>query len=334
MLDRILFGQYKHTRVLITGGLGFIGSSLAHRLVDLGAVVTLYDNAAKQSRRLFNIWDIQKKVRLVQGDLRDEIRVRSVVSKQDVIFNLAALSSHVESNNNPLGDLDVNCYGQLVFLTAITKFAPKAKIVFAGSRAQYGKPQKLPVTEDSPMSPVDMYGAHKLLGEYYHFLFAKHHGLRVTCLRKTNTYGPRHQMRHAQFGVQNYFIRLALDNQPIVIYGDGKQLRDYTYIDDVVHAYLLCGMQKKSDGNVYVLGSGEPIRLVDYAKKVIQLTGSGSIKFTPFPKERQVIEIGDYIADYRKIRRDLGWKPAFHLHEGLQKTLEFYRKHRREYWIS
>lgn len=323
---------YKGKRVLITGGLGFIGSSLAHELIRQSAHVTIYDNGLGANPNLVNIKDIKQKLVLVGGDIREPDKIAQAVANQEIIFNLAGLSSHVESNRDPFTDMDVNCRGQLVLLEAVRNLAPNARIVFAGSRAQYGKPDHLPVTEETPMRPVDMYGAHKLVGEHYHLLYHKHYGLQVTCLRKTNTFGPRHQMKHANFGVQNFFIRQALDNEPITIYDEGNQLRDYVYVNDVVHAYLLCGITSEADGKVYLLGSGNPIKLIDYARLVVKLAGSGSVTKVPFPKERKDIEIGDYFGDYSKIKRELGWEPQVSLEEGLRLTIDFYREHKKEYW--
>ncbi len=326
-------GFYQGKKVLITGGLGFIGSSLAHALTTFGAHVTIYDRSFSLGEQaLVNIQTIKDTVQLIEGDIRSADTLRNALVHQEIIFNLAGLSSHVESNREPLADLDVNLKGQLVLLEGVRAVCPAAKIVFAGSRAQYGIPQHLPVTEKTPMYPVDMYGAHKLVGEHYHLLYHKHYGIRVTCLRKTNTFGPRHQMKHANFGVQNFFIRLALDNEPITIYDDGTQLRDYVYVDDVVHAYLLCGIAHKADGSVYVLGSGQHIRLIDYANLVVKLTGSGSVTKVPFPKDRKAIEIGDYYADFGKIKRELGWEPTVSLEKGLRRTIDFYREHKHLYW--
>lgn len=325
--------EYYGKRVLVTGGLGFLGSNLAHALVGGGAAVTLLDvRLPDHGANDFNIQSIRSDVELLETDLRDAGAMARAVRGQDVIFNIAGQTSHVDSMVSPWLDNDINTRGHLVLLEACRAENPEVKIVYCGTRAQFGAPRYTPVDEACPPNPVDLYGANKLLGEYYHFLYQKICPLRPVSLRVNNTYGPRHQMRHAKFGVQNYLIRLAMEGKSIQVYGDGLQLRDFNYVDDVVAAFLLAGSREEAVGQAYNLGSGQPITFVDTVKAIIEAAGSGSYIHVSYPEDRAKIETGDYVADISKIRHGLGWEPKIKLTDGLAKTVEYYREFQPYYW--
>lgn len=320
-------------RVLITGGLGFLGSSLAHALVDLDAKVMLYDALLPEyGGNLFNIETIKKRVTVIRADIRDHPAMEQAVADQDIIFNIAAQTSHVDSMRDPFLDLDVNGRGQLTILESCRKINPNVVVIYAGSRAQYGVVPCLPATEDTPMNPIDIYGAHKILGEHYHWIYQRISGMKVVSLRLTNIYGPRHQMKHAQYGVQNFFVRRILDNQSVPIFGDGTQLRDFLYVDDAVDAFLRAASTKEAYNEAFVISSGSPIALVDFVKQAIAKAQSGSIEFKEYTKERKMIESGDFYGDPGKFMRATLWKPRVSLEEGLKKTIQFYRTYRAHYW--
>ncbi len=324
---------YQKKKIAITGGLGFLGSNLAIELVRLGAKVTVIDPMIPlYGGNLYNIKDIEDDIDIHHNDIRDEKAMKKLVKGQEVIFHIGNQTSHIDSMTDPLYDVDINCRGNLIFLEACRDVNPDVKIVYAGSRAQYGKAESLPVSEEAPIHPVDIYGANKHVAELYHHIYQKVYGLRTTTLRLTNIYGPRHQMKHSKYGIQNWIIRLALDDEKIPIYGDGSQIRDYVYVDDVTDAFLRVGCQAKTDGETYNLGSGEPVSFKEMVECVVKIAGSGKIVFIPWPVERKRIEIGDYIADYQKIQKEVGWNPCVYFEDGLKRTIAYYREHRKHYW--
>jgi nucleoside-diphosphate-sugar epimerase len=324
---------YRDKNILITGGLGFIGSSLAVKLADFGAHVTLVDSLIPgYGGNPYNAEKIINKVKINISDIRDISVVNSLVPGKDYLFNMAGTLSHIDSMDDPHADLDINCRAQLSLLEACKKNNRGVKIIFAGTRSQYGKAGYLPVDENHPMKPLDVNGVNNTAGEAYHLLYNDIYGIRAVSLRLTNVYGPRHQMKHPNQGFLNWFIRLALDNEVIKIYGDGKQLRDFNYIDDVVEAVLLAGANDRVNGEVFNLGGGSPVSVVDAAKKIIGIAGRGRYEFVPFPEDKKKIEIGDYCADYSKISAILGWKPTIGFDEGLKRTIDFYNKNKIHYW--
>lgn len=326
---------YRRKRVMITGGLGFLGSNLAGALVDLGAEVLLVDALLPlYGGNLHNIEGVEGRLTVEIADIRDQGAMRRLVREQDVIFNLAAQVSHLDSMADPLLDLDINARGNLVLLEACRRLNPGVKVLYAGTRGQYGTPIERPVREDHPMTPTDFYGVNKAAAEHYHFLYGKVCGLRAASLRIGNTYGPRHQMKHAKYGVLNWLIRCAMEGKKMKVYGDGSQLRDYNYVDDVTEAFLLVGASNEVDGQALNLGSGEPTPFVDLVEAIIGTVGSGSYECAPWPEERLAIEVGDFVADYSKINALLGWSPKVGLREGLKRTVEFYRQHWHHYWAS
>lgn len=323
---------FRDSEVLVTGGLGFIGSTLAYKLVSLGAKVMLVDSLIPQyGGNIHNISGIENKITLNIADVRDEHSMDYLIQGKDYMFNLAGTLSHIDSMTDPYTDLDINCRAQLSILESCRKFNTKVKIVFSGTRGQYGKAEYLPVDEKHPQKPTDVNGINNMAGEWYHILYNNSYDICATSLRLTNTFGPRHQMKHHKQGIINWFIRLLIDGQQIKLYGDGKQIRDTNYVDDVVEALLLAAASKETCGEIYNLG-GTPINLLDLVKKMIEINGSGSYALIPFPSESKKIEIGDYIADHSKIKKTLGWEPKVSIEEGIKKTLDFYRQNKKFYW--
>jgi len=320
-------------RVLITGGLGFIGSNLAIKLVELGAEVTLVDSLIPTyGGNLWNVEPIKDKVRINISDVRDPYAIKYLISGQHYLFNLAGQTSHVDSMENPETDLAINTLAQLQILEACRHHNPDVKVVFASTRQVYGRPMQIPVKEDHPLVPVDLNGVHKLAGEHYHRLYNNIYGIRAVILRLTNTYGPRMRVVDARQTFLGIWIRRLLEGQPILIFGDGSQLRDYNYIDDVVNAMLLAATTDMCCGEVLNLGSKEVFSLTETAKVFLKLVPEGELKYVPFPNDRLRIDIGDYQGDFSKISRELGWSPAVNFEEGLRKTLEYYREYRAMYW--
>jgi len=324
--------MFKDKRILITGGLGFIGSTLAIRLVDEGASVVIVDALiAGYGGNRFNIESVKDRIEVVIADVRDSKKIDKLVSGKDIIFNLAGTLSHVDSMKDPMTDLEINCRAQLSLLESVRKYNRKARIIFAGTRNQYGKAKYLPVDENHPQTPTDINGINSIAAEKYHLMYTKVYGIKTVSLRMTNTYGPRHQMKHPRQGVLNWFIRQIMDGEEVKLYGGGRQIRDVNYIDDVVEALLRVGSSDHGWGEAYNLG-GTPVSLVDFVKRVIKAAGQGKVKVVPFPKERKMIEIGDYIASYEKIKKTYGWKPEINLDEGIERTISYYGKYKKYYW--
>lgn len=313
--------------ILITGGIGFIGSNLAMQLTEYGANITLVDSLIPEyGGNLWNIEPIKNKITVNISDVRDEYSMRYLVKNQDFLFNLAGQTSHLDSMNNPFADLEINARAQLSILESCRKFNPEIKIIFAGTRQIYGKPNYLPVDENHPVQPVDVNGINKLAGEQYHLLYNDVYSIRSTVLRLTNTYGPRMRIKDARQTFLGIWIRRILENQPLIIFGDGSQIRDFSYIDDVVSAMLMAASSDISNGKIYNLGDSKPISLLDTANELIECYGGGSYQVIPFPAERKAIDIGDYFADFSKFSKDFGWFPQVSIAEGLKKTIEFYRE--------
>jgi UDP-glucose 4-epimerase len=325
--------KFNRANVMITGGLGFIGSNLAHRLIELGSNILIVDSLDPFcGGNYYNIGEIEDRITVKIMDISDESSMRDLVKERQYIFNLAGQVSHIDSMNDPYKDLHDNCRGQLSLLEACRKENPGVKIVFASTRQIYGVPQQLPVDEKHPFNCVDINGVNKLTAEWYHTLYNRVYGLRTVSLRLTNTYGPRQLMRHSRQGFIAWFLRQAIEDKQIQIFGSGKQVRDLNYVDDVCEAFLLAAVSDQADGSVFNLGSGEPISLFELTKLLLDITKLGSYKLVPFPNDRKKIDIGDYHADYSKIKKTLGWKPLTLIREGLEKTVEFYRKNQRHYW--
>lgn len=329
-----VFNEYRGRSVLITGGLGFIGSNLARRFVEMGEVELCIIDAlhSAQGGNLFNIDGIENRIKLHIGNVGDTALINHVVGGVDYIFNLAGSISHVDSLLNPQNDLENNCAAQLTLLEACRHFNPHVKIVFTSTRQLYGKPIYLPVDEQHRVAPPDINGIHKLTAEQYHTLYHHLYGLRSVILRLTNTYGPRQLMRHNRQSFIAWFIRQAMDGEEIELFGEGKQKRDLNYIDDVVEALLLAGASEVAEGDIFNLGGDIPLCLADLAEQLVALTGRGHVRSTPFPPERQLIDIGNFYSSYQKIEAQLGWRPRTPLKAGLKQTIEFYERNRSHYW--
>ncbi|MSQ26595.1 MAG: NAD-dependent epimerase/dehydratase family protein [Dehalococcoidia bacterium] len=323
---------YSGKNVLITGGLGFVGSNLAHRLVDAGAHVLLVDSLIDDyGGNLFNIDDIQDRVRVNIADIRDQHGMNYLVRGQDYIFNLAGQVSHIDSMRDPHTDLDINCRAQLSLLEACRVNNPTVKLVYASTTQIYGAPASLPVTELHLRKPIDVNGINTMAGEGYHILYNNIYGLRACAIRMTRTYGPRMLVRHSRQTALGWFVRQALDDEEITIF-DGRQVRDYTYIDDAIEAFMLAGASDAANGEVFNLGGAEPVNLIELVDTLVRAAGSGRYRIVPFPEERRRIDIGDFYADYAKIESALGWRPTIALEDGLSRSTAYYRKHRNQYW--
>ncbi|HEX5058470.1 MAG TPA: NAD-dependent epimerase/dehydratase family protein [Kofleriaceae bacterium] len=321
---------YSGRSVLVTGGAGFIGSNLARTLVALGAKVTVLDNLAPNyGGNRFNLGGVE--LRFIEGDQTDQREMAKLVRDFDSVFNMVGQVSHVDSMEDPLTDLRTNVMTHIGLLEALRKERPDVKVVFAGTRGQYGRTAGL-VDESAHIAPIDVNGINKHAGETYHFVYARAYGLRVTSLRLTNTYGPRHTMRTARQGVLAWFVRQALDGQAIRLFDGGEQLRDCNHVSDVVAALLIAMVSPAADGEVFNLGSKKPISLREIAQTIVAQAKSGSVTNVPYPPHLKSIEIGDYVGDYTKAHRVLGWEPAIDLARGMADTVEYYREHREHYW--
>lgn len=324
---------FEGKRVLVTGGLGFIGSNLTARLVGLGGKVTVMDNMMPRlGGNLFNVKEIADRIHLNFSDVRDSHSMDYLVKDQAYIFHLAGQVNHVDSIRNPIQDLDINCRGTLVLLESCRKVNPEVKIIFAGTRGEYGSSVTLPVAEDHPTNPKGIYAVTNLSAEKMILVYQDVHKIQGACLRITNTYGPRHQMAHDEYGVLNWFIRKAIDDEPIPVFGDGRILRDFLFVDDLVNCFLRTATCKKAYGEVFNVGTGVPINFIELAEKIVQIAGTGKVTFTEFTQERKEVEPGDYYTNISKIKRIVGWEPETSLEEGLRKTIGFYRKYKKEYW--
>jgi UDP-glucose 4-epimerase len=317
---------YRGRRVMITGGLGFIGSNLARQLVDLGADVLVVDSLIPDhGGNLYNIHGIEDRLRVNVADVRQESTMQYLVQGREIIFNLAGQVSHIDSMREPFTDLEINCRAQLSMLEACRRRNPAAKVVFAGTRQVYGKPDRLPVDENHLVRPADINGINKAAGEYYHLLYNNVFGVRACSLRLTNVYGPRQLIRHNRQGFIGWFIRLAIEGQEIEIYGDGSQLRDFVFVDDAADAFLRAGATDACDGEVFNVGGTTPISHRDLVHMLIEVAGSGRLTFVDWPPDKKRIDIGSFYSDSSKFRRTVGWEPRVDLREGLSRTIAYYR---------
>jgi UDP-glucose 4-epimerase len=319
---------YSNRRVMITGGLGFIGSNLARQLVTLGADVLIVDSLIPDyGGNLFNVEGITDRVRVNIADVRQRSTMNYLVQDRDVIFNLAGQVSHIDSMRDPDADLEINCRGQLTILEACRYNNPGVKVVFAGTRQVYGKPDSLPVDETHLVRPTDVNGINKVAGEYYHLVYNNVFRLRACSLRLTNVYGPRQLIRHNRQGFIGWFIRLVIENGVIQIYGDGSQLRDFVYVDDAADAFLRAGASDACNGEVFNVGGDEAISHRNLTSLLVELAGGGRVEYVEWPPEKKSIDIGDFYADSSKFRRATGWAPTIDLREGMRRTIQFYREH-------
>jgi len=321
------------SRVLITGGLGMIGSTIARRLVDAGARVTLQDACIRPyGANHFNLREVEDRVTLQVADIRDREAMTSLVQGQDVIFNLAGQVSHNDSMADPFLDAQINYLGHLNVLENVRLHNPRAVVLHAGSRLQYGRIEQVPVNEQHPLNPRTPYALNKTAAENMYRFFADVHGLRCVLFRIANPFGPRSQMRHAKYSMVNWFIRRALDGEPLEVFGDGAQVRDYLYVEDLAEAFIAAAYAPAAYGEVFNVGSGRGTSFREMVRTVAEVVGQGDLVEVPWPEDYVHVETGDYVSDISRIRHRIGWAPVTPFREGLERTVAFYREFRAHYW--
>jgi UDP-glucose 4-epimerase len=320
-------------RVLITGGAGMIGSTIARQAVAQGAQVSIVDAMLPlYGGNRFNLHDIADRVQFIKGDIRDLELMRGLVPGYDYIFSLAGQVSYVDSNTEPLLDLDINCRGHLQVLEACRLENPGAKLLFASSRFVYGRIEYNPVDENHPFNCLSIYGIHKLAGEKYYRFYQEAYGVPTVSVRIANPYGPRQQMKHSKYGIVNWFIRLALEGQPLTVFGEGQQRRDYIFNEDLAAGCIALMLSPGTDGQVYNLGTGTGVPLIDMAHLVAAAVPGTEVQQVAWPEDRYFVETGDYLSDITRITAASGWRPRTSLEEGINRTVAYYREHRQAYW--
>lgn len=318
--------EISNKKILITGGLGFIGSNLTRRLAGCGNSVTVVDSLIPEyGGNLRNLHDLRDEIVVNLSDVRDPFSIKELIKGQDYLFNLAGQTSHLDSMNDPFTDLDINAKAQLSILEAGRKNNPNIRIVFASTRQVYGKPQHLPVNEKHPLNPVDVNGINKIAGEQYHLLYNQVYGIRSSVLRLTNTYGPRMRIKDARQTFLGIWIRNLIEKKPIQVFGDGKQRRDYNYVDDVVDALIIAATRNETAGKIYNLGAPRPISLQETAQIMCEKIEGASYALVPFPEERKVIDVGDFISDYSIFQSSFGWNPKVDFETGIERSIEFFK---------
>jgi len=323
----------KNKKILITGGLGMIGSTLTHKLIKLGAEVTIIDSLVKPfGGNFFNINDLKKLVTVNISDIRDKESMKVLIKDKDIVFNLAAQVSHNDSLQNPSLDADINYIGHLNVLEAARNYNPAAKIIHAGSRLQFGKILKNPVSEDHPLNPLTPYALNKTAAENLYLYYNRVFNIPVVIFRIANPYGPRCQMQHSKYTIINWFIRNAMEDKEIIIYGNGEQIRDYIFVEDLADAFILASDDENISNEVFNLGSGTGTRFKDMVQSVVETVGKGKIKFVPWPPGYLNIETGDYITDISKIKQFFEWSPKIKLDEGISITVDYYNRFKKYYW--
>lgn len=324
--------NFKSSNVLVLGGLGFIGSNLAIRLEQLGANVTLVDSMLPQyGGNLANIDSIQDKVKVNYSDIRDRHSLDYLVRGSDIIYSLAGQTSHIDSMTDPFVDLEINCTSQLAVLESCRNHNPEARVIYASTRQVYGRPKYLPVDEKHPLLPVDVNGINKLAAENYYSLYSRVHGIKCVSLRLTNSYGPRQHLRGNTQGFVGIFLRKAISGEKIQVFGDGTQLRDFNYVDDVVEALLLSAEEESLSGGVFNLGASKYYSIRDFLD-ILRQYCEFEFEIVPFPPEHKAIDIGDYYSDYNLFRKHTGWEPKVELEEGLKLTVDYFKPKAASYW--
>jgi nucleoside-diphosphate-sugar epimerase len=325
--------EYRDQKVLITGGLGFIGSNLAIRLVQAGAAVTLLDLLHPTcGANYFNIDPIRKDVEVVEGDSCNLDLVRKLVRGKAYVFNLAGHVSHIESMQDPFEDVQMNAVAPLTVLEACKQENRDARVVYAGTRQSYGRPETLPLVENQLLKPVDVNGVSKMAGEWFHMVYCRAYGMPAVSLRLINTYGPRQLLKHSRQGFVGWFIRQAIDGEEIQLFGDGQQVRGFNYIDDVVDALLIAGANERIKGDYFNLGGERAVALEEFVRLVLRFAGRGSYRIVPFPAENKSIDIGSVYSSAAKFNFATGWKASVPIEEGLARTVEYYKRYKQHYW--
>lgn len=327
--------EFKGQPVLVTGGAGMLGSSLVVRLAQMGAKVRVLDAMLPDyGGNLFNLSDVRDRIEWIQGDIRDSECLRKALEGIRTVFNLAAQVSYIDSNVNMEKDLEINCLGQIRLLEECRKLPDLPRVVFSSSRFVYGRIERNPVDELHPLNCLSIYGIHKLAGEKYHRFYFDRYGLPTVALRIANPYGPRQQMKHSNYGILNWFIRLGLDGKPLTVYGKGQQQRDYIYVEDLVEAALAAAVSPDAPGQVYNVGSGTGVSFREMAEEVARQIPGVAVTEVEWNPSRYFVETGDYISDITKIGKEIGWKPRVSLKEGISRTIAYYRKFGNHYWTA
>jgi len=325
--------KIKNKRVLITGGLGMIGSTIASKLIDYGAEVTLLDAMIKPyGGNFFNIREIKDRIHINIADIRDKEAIKILVQDKDIIFNLAGQVSHNDSLQNPFLDADINYIGHLTVLDALKNYNPKGKILYSGSRLQFGKILSNPVSEDHPLNPLTPYALNKTAAENLYLYYNRVYNIPVVIFRIANPYGPRCQMQHSKYSIINWFIRKAMEDEEIQIFGDGNQMRDYIFVGDLADAFISAAFNDRTSGEIFNIGSGVGTKFSDMVKSIIKVVGSGKIKYQSWPKDYLNVETGDYITNIDKIKSLVNWIPTTILDDGIIETVNFYRRFKSYYW--
>jgi len=325
--------EYRGQKVLITGGLGFVGSNLAIRLVQQGASVTLLDSMHPTcGGNYFNIDPIRNDVEVVEGDSCNLDLVTRLVRGRKYIFSLAGHVSHIESMQEPFEDLQMNAVSSLTVLEACKRENRDARVVYSGTRQSYGRPDTVPLVETQLLKPVDVNGVNKMAGEWFHMVYHQAYGIPAVSLRLINTYGPRQLVKHARQGFVGWFIRQAIEGEEIQVFGDGQQVRGFNYVDDVVDALLIAGVNGKVNGDYFNLGGERAVAVEELVKLLLKATGHGSYRIVPFPAEKKTIDIGSVYSSAAKFNFVTGWRSRVPIEEGLVRTVEYYRRDREHYW--
>ncbi len=320
-------------KILITGGLGMIGSSIAIRLRQLGADITILDaELPMYGANEFNLEPIRGQVTMVKADIRNRRSLEQLDWNFDMVFNLAGQVSHNDSIENPYLDTEINYLGQLNVLEQVRKKNPRARIFFSGSRLQFGKIEAVPVAENHPQQPLTPYALNKNAAENLHLFYHHIHGISVVVFRIANPYGPRGQMKHSKYCIVNWFVRQAMEGKTITVFGDGRQLRDYIFIDDLVEAMIAAMSSPQASGEVFNVGSGTGTSFKEMVAQVVRAVGSGSCRHVAWPADYVNVETGDYVADTAKIQRLTDWRPRVGIEEGIRRTVAYFRRHGRHYF--
>lgn len=324
-VDHFELPSMQGQRVLITGGLGFIGSNLARRCLDLGADVTVYDCLdPKSGGNMYNVHDIQDDLHIILNDIRNFEGISACIMNKDILFNCAAYTSHPNSMKEPLIDIEVNCKGTINLLEAARRFNPALTFIHIGTSTQIGRMQCNPVDENHPEFPVDIYSANKTASEKYVLVYGRAYKMHTTVVRLANVFGPRSNIRTPDFGFMNYFIGLALQGKELTVFGRGAQLRNISYVEDCVNALILASQSDQDTGQVFFAVSDRQYTVTEIAQAITQVMG-GTVRFVEWPREREAIEIGDAVISNAKIRSVLNWSPRYNLESGLEKTRDYFR---------